>query len=78
MSQHFPLARQLSSNAGESTCVYCLCPIGGLERNIGDLRLGCDCLILYTCLVEYIRLALKTRQTTDYCDFASPGRELPW
>ena len=76
--QFFPV-RQLSQNAGKSECVYCKDSIGGLEKNIGDLRLGCDCLIHYTCLIEYFRFSTANRQgaAANYWDFAREGIKCP-
>jgi len=60
-SKPFALIRQASGRAPGMSCQICLSPVGLAPGAAEDLRLGCHCLVHYSCLVQYIRTCLGNK-----------------
>ena len=77
MAASFPLTRQLSDNSRISNTFYCFCR----DYDDGDndncntskfVRLGCQCIIHYHCLIQYIRSKLGDRMTMSLNGISCP------
>ena len=61
------MMRQASGNVVRN----CFC-FEKVENQVGHLRLECNCLVHYHCLVQYIRSKLTEQESTDQCGIACP------